>query len=782
MEPVIKISVRNIVEFALKCGDIDSGFIGRTTAALGTKGHRTVQKMRSTFYEYLSEVPITHRVNRDGIVLEISGRIDGIYLRDGITVIEEIKTTERQIENIDENYNPFHWAQAKCYAYIYGVQYKLEKIDTQLTYYHRGTKELKSFFKSFTIEELGEFFNEIVSKYLKWANIINKWKIVRNSTIKNLKFPFVKYRKGQREFAVAVYKTISEGKKFFAEAPTGIGKTIGAIFPGVKAVGGNQIAKIFYLTAKTSTRDIAQEAYENLRRQGLRFKTVTITAKEKMCPQDKMSCKPEDCVYAKGYYDRIDDAVEDILNIDNFNRETIVQYSVKHRVCPFEFSLDLSTFCDGIICDYNYVFDPRVYLKRFFTDVREDYGFLIDEGHNLVDRARDMFSTEISKKRFFEIKNEVKNDYPALKKSLNEINSFFIKIRKKCEENNKSYIINKDQLKDISEYLENFISDAEELLSKNGNYSFREKLLELYFEALNYTKTSELYDEKYITYIESVRGDVRIKLFCLDPSRLLNEGMKRAKSSILYSATLSPIEYFINILGGNENDYRIRINSPFDQSNLCLMISDNISTKYANREFSYKNVAQCINSMINIRKGNYIAFFPSYKYLNEVYSVFSQNFSTVETICQSSGMLDVERDEFLKKFSCDNEKTLLGFAVMGGAFGEGIDLTGDRLVGTIIVGVGLPQICIERDIIRDYFSSINNAGFEYAYVYPGMNKVLQAAGRVIRTERDRGIVFLIDERFAASGYRNLLPSAWENINWVRSDKDISSVVEKFWSK
>lgn len=781
METIFKISVRNIVEFALKSGDIDSGFASRSVAVEGTKGHKAVQKLRISQEEsYLSEVSLVYCITKGDIRLEISGRIDGVFVKDNIIIVEEIKTTERQLDNIEEDYNLLHIAQAKCYAYMYLVQNKLERMGVQLTYYHRNTKELKSFFYIFEFAELENYFNEIVNKYLKWAVIISDWNEKRNVSIGNIKFPFATYRKGQREFAVATYKTICEGKKLFAQAPTGIGKTIATIFPGVKAVGEGRIAKIFYLTAKTSTRNIAEEAYENLRKCGLNFRTVTITAKEKLCPQEKVSCKPEDCIYAKGYYDRIDNAIEDILEFEHFNKSAIIQYSQKHKVCPFELSLDLSLFCDGIICDYNYVFDPRVYLKRFFMDVREDYGFLIDEAHNLVDRAREMYSAELLKSSFLNMKNEIGKEAPEVKKSINEINSYFIKLRKKMEMKNEIHFVTKELLEDINGLIEKFITYSEILLSKGKNYSFRDKLTQLYFDAMNFIRTTETYDDKYITYVERGGNDIRVKLFCLDPSKLLKVAMKRGKSSILYSATLSPIDYFRNILGGDEEDYRIIINSPFEEANLCLMIANNIKTQYNVREFSYIRVAQYINQVVEIKKGNYIVFFPSYKYLKEVYNAFCETCPTVETICQVGCMSEEAREVFLNNFSRLRDTTLVGFAVMGGAFGEGIDLTGDRLIGAIIVGVGLPQICLERDIIKDYFEGINNSGFEYAYTYPGMNKVLQAAGRVIRTERDKGVVFLIDERFSRNVYLKLMPKEWKNINWIKSEKDVDRAVRLFW--
>lgn len=784
MDKLIKVSVRNIVEFALKSGSIDSGFSGRNVAIEGTRGHRAVQKLRQQEQEeYLCEVPIAYEVREGNIILEISGRIDGFFMRDDIGIIEEIKTTERQLEAIDENFNPLHIAQAKFYAYMYCCLNSMDKIGIQMTYYHRATKAIKSFIEIYDKTCLEEFFIKVTSKYLKWADINARWSEERDCSIGEINFPFETYRKGQREFAVAAYRTITEGKKLFAQAPTGIGKTIATIFPTIKSLGEGHISKMFYLTAKTVTRNIAEEAFENLRKRGLRFRTVTLTAKEKVCFLDKVSCKPEDCPYAEGYYDRVDTAMEDIFKTDNYNKTTLLEYSKKHRVCPFEFSLDLSLFCDGIICDYNYVFDPRVYLKRFFLDVREDYAFLIDEAHNLVDRSREMYSAELLKSSFLSIKNELGKEDKKLKKSVSNINSFFIILRKTMEDSNSTSIVKNEPPEEINELLEKFVECAEEFLSRGGSYSFRDRLLELYFDSLNFIRTLEGYDEKYVTYYEKGKGggDIKLKLFCVDPSSLVGEAMKRGKSSILFSATLSPLEYFKYILGGSEEDYRITIKSPFDSSRLCLMIDNTINTRYDVRELSYRNIADNIQAIIEAKNGNYIVFFPSYKYMNEVYNIFSETFDREKIIIQRSSMSEEERDEYLSRFEAENETSLIGFAVMGGVFGEGIDLTGDKLIGAIIIGVGLPQICLERDIIREYFSGSNGMGFEYAYVYPGMNKVLQAAGRVIRTERDKGIVFLIDERFSRSNYLALMPSEWKDIKWLKNNVDVKGILKEFWS-
>lgn len=774
---VVKISVREIIEFVLKSGDLSSEYIGSSTGVEGTRAHRFIQKNRPE--GYISEVPINYSLDLKEIYLEVSGRIDGIYKYENRVVIDEIKSTSLSLEYIDEDYNYMHWAQAKCYAYIYADQNEFEDIEVQLTYVNRENQENKSFCKKLSFQELGEFFFDIINKYLDWIGKVCSWTELRNSSIEKLDFPFKTYRKGQRELAVGVYKTIKTGSRLFVQAPTGIGKTLATTFPGLKSLGEGHISKIFYLTAKTITRTVVEGAFDSMRSNGLRLKTLNITAKEKICFREG-KCRPDECPYAVGYFDRINYAVEDIFSLDNFNMNNIQEYARKHMVCPFEYSLELSLWADCIICDYNYVFDPRVYLKRFFSTGGKDFLFLVDEAHNLVDRAREMFSAELFKKDFLSLKRKSKNELPQIYEAVNKINSCFIEFRKRCEERDENYLIEPEPLKEFNTLIRRFTDKCDAYFESKRKCDFHEELLDLYFEGVSYIRISELYDERYVTYIEKYSNDIRIKQFCIDPSYLLSESMKRGKSTVLFSATLAPLDYFSYILGGEREDYKIRIPSPFPQWNLELLLADNISTRFRNRELSYTKVAEAIYSVAKSKKGNYIAYFPSYKYMYDVIESFVNLNTGFDIIYQRAEMNEGEKEAFLGSFTLDRDNTLVAFAVMGGMFGEGIDLAGDKLSGAVIVGVGLPQVCLERDILRSYFQEKNDMGFEYAYIYPGMNKVLQAAGRVIRTENDRGVVLLIDERFSNYNYKELFPDEWSHVKRVRNSRAIEGCVKDFW--
>lgn len=775
MSNIIKVSVRNLVEFVLRSGDIDNSFISMSRALEGTKAHQKVQK--SYGIEYKPEVTLKHNVYYDNFIIELQGRADGIFTFSDEIIIDEIKSTTKDLEDIDENYNELHWAQAKCYGYIYCIQNDLNYIYIQLTYFHIESEEKKIFKRRYTCDELKEFFLSLTDKYIEWASITFYWAETRDKTIKQLSFPFGSYRKGQRELAVATYKTIEEGKSLFAQAPTGIGKTMSTLFPSVKSIGEEITSKIFYLTAKTITREVPIASMEMMTEKGLRIKTIVITAKDKICLNDEVKCNPRDCPFAKGHYNRVNAAIMDIFeNEDLITRDVAISYGRKHNVCPFEFVLDISLWSDVVICDYNYVFDPQVYLKRFFENPFENYVFLIDEAHNLVDRSREMFSAEIKKNNFLELKDIFKETYPPIYKSLNKINSILNKLKRELEIEGEYY--QKEEITDLYYPIKRLVTVLEPWLIEEKSHEEYDKVLELYFNLITFNRISEFYDNHYVTYIKEESKDLILKLYCVDSSYLLREALERGRTAIFFSATLTPLDYHMDLLGGKRGDYNIKLSSPFPRENLCLMVGNNVSTRYRDRERTYIDIVRYIEAFISAKEGNYFVFFPSYAYMTTVYNLLINRNQDLNIIIQNGNMSEIEREEFLLNFKEGNN--LIAFAVMGGIFSEGIDLTGEQLIGAIVVGVGLPQLCFEKNIIKDYFTHNLGEGYEYAYVYPGMNKVLQAAGRVIRSPQDKGAILLIDDRYGTSKYKSLFPNEWLGFKNVRNDMTIKKVLEKFW--
>ncbi|MBC6296728.1 ATP-dependent DNA helicase [Listeria sp. FSL L7-1517] len=773
----VKISVRRLVEFVLRSGSIDSRMTSSDRALEGTKIHQLLQK--SAGDEYKAEVSLKLDRTVAGVAFSLDGRADGIINE---RIIDEIKSTETAIEEITENFRPLHWAQLICYGFMLAENEGLSEVELQLTYYQIVDEETKQFRRTMSREEMGAFVDDLLTKYAIWAQMSAAWELKRNQTIKELAFPYNSYRRGQRELSIAVYRTAVSGENLFCEAPTGIGKTMSTLFPAIKAMGEGKSDKLFYFTAKTITRQVAEDALDEMRRKGLAARSVTITAKDKICFLDERKCEPDHCQFARGYYDRLNEALFDILGQEEaITRPIIEQYARKYTLCPFELSLDVALFCDAIVCDYNYLFDPVVYLKRFFSENLGKYTFLVDEVHNLVDRARSMFSATLRKSLIMQVKRQLdKKQHKRLWNSIDAMNKVMISLNKKLVESNTTIHVRKEQLEEWNETVLKFTFVAKDWLPQNTQSGAQTSVLELYFESLRYIKIAELYDERYTTQITRSRNEIEIKQLCLDPAFLLSEKLKLGTSSVLFSATLRPIDYYTNVLGGESDTSRMIFSSPFEQKNMHLLVADYLSTKYQMRENSMEGVVEALFALISGKKGNYLFFFPSFHYLERIYQLFKEKYPDVRVQKQENSMDEVGREAFLAEFEADNVETLVGFCVLGGIFSEGIDLRGERLIGAAIVGVGLAQLNPESDLIKDYYNKTIGHGFDYAYQIPGMNKVLQAVGRVIRAESDRGVVLLIEERFSADRYRALFPAHWNHAKTVKNTQEIVQQVSEFW--
>jgi DNA excision repair protein ERCC-2 len=740
------------VEHVYRSGSIDNRFRPQSSLIDGTRIHQKIQK---TYQEGdQKEVYLHSEIHYKDLTFLIDGRCDGLLFQDEKVTIDEIKSTNQPLEQIKDDGYPVHWAQAKMYAYMYMRNHDIPEISVQITYVHVESLAKKQFKITCHFSELEEFVLTILESYTPYAAWLCEHQIKRDNSIIELPFPFETYRVGQRKFAGAVYKTIVEEKNLFAKAPTGIGKTISTLFPAVKAIGAGHLTRIFYLTAKTITRTTAEEAFDKMATVGLYMKTVTITAKDKVCFKVETKCQKDYCEFADGYYDRINGAILDILaNENSLTREVIESYARKHTICPFEFSLDLSYAVDAVICDYNYIFDPRVSLKRLIEDQKKTSVLLIDEAHNLVDRGREMFSASINKDIFLQLKKELKGIDNEVSDAAGRLNSWFLSLKKKMAKRNEEVLQGLDDT--FTNLLHDFLQKAEAILLKNDTFN----LLEAYFKVNQFMKVIELIDDHYLIFAEKNRNDLSIKLFCIDPSKLLTYMGKGYRAKVFFSATLSPLPYYKEVLGGKGEDYNLTIPSPFSKEQLDIFIKP-LSTRYHDRERTKETIVKILHALVKKRPGNYLCFLPSYEYLRTIYEGFKEVNSETETILQDAGMSEAEREFFLAMFQPQSQKTLLGFAVLGGVFSEGVDLIGERLHGVVIVGVGLPQLCLERNLIKEHFNMTKKNGYDYAYVYPGMNKVLQAGGRLIRSEKDQGTIVLIDDRFLENKYQNLLPQEW----------------------
>ena len=843
---IIKISVRDLVEFVMRSGDIDTT---RSTSKeieamkKGTKLHKKVQK--SMARNYLSEIQLKEEtiVDREDIKFSIliEGRADGIILPDRSKscdksyreilkenyidriekqsrynsdvinlfnnfmmqdeenkddwstedspytiedrkhiIIHEIKGVLREVEGIKEPIS-YHRAQAMVYAYIYAKQNKEKVISIRISYYNLESEISKHFGERFSFEYLEEWFEELMREYTKWAYYKAKWEEKRNNSIKKLQFPF-EYRPGQRKLVADVYRTIIRDKKLYLEAPTGVGKTISTVFPAVKAMGEEVIEKIFYLTAKTITRTAAENTFRIICNKETDFKYVTITAKEKICCNEQVACNPIDCPRAKGHFDRINDAVFDLINNENIiSREVILDYACRYKVCPFEMCLDVTLWVDAVICDYNYVFDPNVYLRRFFEgDVKQNYVFLIDEAHNLVERACEMYSAILVKEDFLTVKKLVGDHSTKLAKCLDACNKELLKYKRNCDEC--EVIHDFGEIGPLIIHLMRTITIMDEFTRENNNFEFKDNVTDLYFAIRHFVNMYDLIDDDYLiyTYFDEY-NNFKIQLRCMNPSRNLKVQLNKGKTAIFFSATLLPIKYYMGQLGADEEDYAVYAPSEFDKNKRLIMIANDVSTKYTRRnDGEYSRIAKYIEIFTNAKTGNYMVFFPSYSFMENVYGMLDEELKDL-IILQDSNMTEEEKEEYLKQFEEGTSVTRIGFCVLGGIFSEGIDLKNDRLIGVVIVGTGLPMVCTEREIYRGYYDDVNGQGFEYAYLYTGMNKVLQAAGRVIRTYEDIGQILLLDERLLTRQYQGLFPREWFPYEVVNI-KSVKEKVNQFWKK
>lgn len=792
----IKLSIRSLVEFILRSGDINTGSGGvRDTEAMlkGSKIHRKIQ--RSMGPEYEAEVSLSYEIpmKKDDLefVVVLDGRADGIIKTKEKVTIDEIKGMYQDVTLIEEPYL-VHKAQAMCYGFIYGTQNQLKEVEIQMTYVSFETEVIKRFQETFSMEYLKEWFEHLINEYGKWAAWQIKWEMERNESIRGKEFPFP-YRPGQRDLVVGVYKTILRNKKLYVEAPTGVGKTISTVFPTTMAMGEGIVEKIFYLTAKTITRTVAEEAFHTLVKSGMHLKVITLTAKEKICILEKPECNPTACERAKGHFDRVNDAVFDMLVSEHeISRDLIEQYAAKHMVCPHEMALDVTLWADAVICDYNYAFDPKVYLKRFFqSEKKNKYCFLVDEAHNLVERAREMYSATLVKEDVLLVKNIVKSRSKRLEKRLSVTNRQLLILKKEWEgsqingagQTKYQMVQNIDSL--ILSIM-NLLTEFDEFLKDFPEFPERDQVMEFYFSLYHFMNMSELVNDKYQIYAnQDEKQNFYIRLQCMDPSDNLKICLEKGSSAVFFSATFLPIKYYMEQLAGTPDDYAVYAPSPFDPKKRMILIANDVSTKYTRRNLvEYEKVVRYIHDFVRHKTGNYLVFFPSYKYMETIYELtrnehWQERYDKLEIILQKNHMTELEKEEFLEEFQVSPDKTKIGFCVMGGIFSEGIDLKNDRLIGTIIVGTGLPMVCDERELFREYYDNRTKNGFDYAYLYNGMNKVLQSAGRVIRTTEDVGTILLLDERFLNRQYTDLFPKEWFPFETVNAN-NVNEKIERFW--
>ncbi|TLQ05194.1 ATP-dependent DNA helicase [Pediococcus stilesii] len=779
-----KIGIRQLVEFILRTGDLNAAVNSQNTALEGARIHRKLQKQRGEDYE--KEYYIKRTVDMDDEQFTIEGRADGVVIGDEL-FIEEIKTSDPTFDELSENTKTLYWSQAKVYGAILTQDLDFDRVTIQLTYYQRPTDAIVEKQQEFSRSELKKFFDELIEEYEQWLKLRSDWRKERNQAARKLEFPFPEYRNGQRDLAVAVYKTILTSQRMFVEAPTGTGKTISTMFPTIKALGEEKIDRFFYLTAKQSTQHVAEEAIKLMSEHGLKLKSITLTAKDRMIFPEEVDVKPEDNPYMIGYYDRIKDGIKDVLlNENQLVKDKIQMYAKKHMLDPFEFSLDLSLFCDLIIGDYNYLFDPMVYLQRFFSTEDQNNFFLIDEAHNLVSRSRAMYSAEINQDAVIKVQELFKKakgdvDSKQIKRRLTQLDNELELIHQAFSEQSEEYMVENNPLDALEKAMLNFNEAGREWLPKQPDNDLTSGILDLFFINNKYVKISEYFDESYRVLIKNTEAGINIQEQILDPSPYLDASLKKGRGAVFFSATLSPVDYYQETLGSSTG-LSLRMASPFDQNQQNLLLTSYIDTRFAARQNSLPQIVASVAALVDAKEGNYLIFCPSYGYLTQIADAFKELVPDVKVTVQTNQMTAEDRKAYLDAFREEKNGTLVGFAVLGGIFSEGIDLTEEQLIGVGIVSVGLPGLSIERKLLQNYFDEKNGHGFEYAYQLPGMNHVLQAAGRLIRTNKDRGNIVLMDQRFVTSRYTNLFPRHWSNYRKIYSVTALQKAVKSFWGR
>lgn len=745
------LSVRDLVNLVLRSGDIDVRFGASGRMQEGQEVHKAIQAE----YEDGWEKEVSFKLKCDTMDLTLQGRADGVFHRKGI---HEIKSTRRKLGEWDQEGEFVHWAQAYCYAHMLALEEGLESVEVLLTYANMPMAERKDFLQTKSAAWLAEFVNDLLNQYRQWHELTQVWLKRREETLKALNFPYAGYRNGQRKLAAAVYSAVRDQFIMMAEAPTGVGKTVSTLFPSLKAMGEGHLDRIFYLTAKTVARTVAEESLNLMRQAGAEVKSVTLTAKERICFTNEKKCNPEDCSYAKGHFDRINACLMDAMsNEDNMDRVAVEAYAKKHHVCPAEFAFDVASFSDVIICDYNYVFDPLAKLQRFFVEVTEKYAFLVDEAHNLPQRGRDMFSATLCRDDILALcKAFPKTSQPY--KSLGKLNSQMLALTKVLKEEDEEFgsseYINGKLLATLGKAFDNCITY---MLDTEG-FELDKHASEYLLRCYRFQFMSDYFSEGHL-WVDTIEDSGTCKMVCIDPSSLLKAIYGNSVATIIFSATMAPYDYYEEILG-IKGCRKLVLDSPFPHENRRMLLGAGVDTRLEARERHYDRMVAYILALVKSKVANYLVFCPSYEFLRQIESRLAEGLDEGRIVSQVTGMTEADKIEFLEAFERESLTTVVGLAVLGGSFSEGIDLVGDRLEGVVLIGMGTPYMSAENELIKNFYEGRNQNGYTYAYVYPAINKIVQAVGRLIRTESDRGVVLFLDDRYLYSRYKILLPSHW----------------------
>ena len=832
-EDKIELSVRELCALAFQSGDLNIGFspMARYEAArVGREIHQRLRKERGSAYH--PEVSLRHECRLEGLTFSVCGRADGVIIDpdSGDYTVEEIKSMSIPLWQQDHSFaRREDMGQLICYGYFLAAAKSLNRLSLRLTYVCTTDDDIHYQDTIMTVDQLKDAFVAMLNMVHLRARDLRDREVVLRPLAKAATFPYAHLREEQGDMIRELWRDMRHRETVFAQAPTGIGKTISTLYPAVKCFGEGRCDKIFYLTAKSATRREAVAAVERLMATGVPLRAAVIAAREPMCAcrtakaaEGRLSrhCNPDMCPYAKGYYDRVDGVIRRLLSGENrvFTPRVIADAAEQGEVCPYELSLDLSERCEIIICDYNYVFSPSVYLKRYFSEgipntEGNKYIFLVDEAHNLADRARDLYSATLSMSELMSWQDALqayeddcekafrdmlfpeedvtygKGSTPVL--TMDDLLGDLRRAAVACKENlvegsdgiKRGSVLLKEAPVILLETVHALCKKYDGWLRRNVHHPMYSTVDALASSLRAFRTAGMYYDEHYATLTEVEGVDVRVSLICLDPSGILAPILQKATARVLFSATLTPQDYFADILGGGRDSICVAFASPFPPDRLCVAVADHISLRQEDRQKAVRQVVSYIAATVSAKKGNYLVYFPSYEYMEKVRSAFAQKYPKVPLLVQHQGMTVAERDAFIAAFAEASGKLKVGFCVLGGSFSEGVDLPGNSLIGVIILGVGIPGLSSLRNIMAEHYNlDREGEGYAYAYTYPGMNRVLQAAGRVIRRPEDKGVVVLLDDRYAAPPYTSLYPEHWKDMVAVGDPASLNDHLRKFWER
>ena len=772
----IELSVHELVDFVLRKGDIDSRSFNSMTMQEGTRIHNIYQSKQGS--NYLKEYPLKGIFSYEDSLVYLSGRSDGIILEE-VPIIEEIKSTNCDLNSFFKENEEWHLGQAICYGYLYAIEKGLDKVKIRLTYISQVNNDILKKNYCYKTDELLAKIHQYFDVYFQFARIIETRKNRRNESLSVLRFPFSNAREGQMELIDFTKQAIESADSRFAEASTGIGKTMATIFSTLSYLKEDKLDKVFYLCPKNTNFDNAAKALEILNKEGYLLSYTEIRARSKMCPYKlEKTCNPDDCPLTVGYYSKLKDVLKDCLVHENLlNSEIIDKYAKKYDVCPFELSLDFSVYTDFVVCDYNYAFHPISYLRRFFEVPDKTYRIfaLVDEAHNLIDRARDMFTVTFSEEDYKNLKKELKGyRNPEINKILRKINQD-LRLFKQFEFNDQPIILEQLDSKFI-QHITKLRSEINVLETDNPKLKLKKGkdfLIDLY----KFIVINDLLNDGFKIILDNKYDNLTIKLFCIDPSSFINKSLFHFLGTLFFSATLTPIDYFQKVNLNRDGFKTISLPSPFNPNNFFLIINDNISIKYKDRDKTLEEVVKEINIFVSKKVGNYLIFVPSFEYSRKIEKYFIND---NRFVFQTATMTNKDKDEFLANFKENPQESRIGVCVISGSFAESIDLTGDRLIGVVIVGVGLPQVNFENNLVKDFYIQKEMNGYEFAYMNPGINKVLQALGRVIRTQNDKGSALIIDSRYAQSHYFSILKDRYKNYTKIKDSNGLIKALNSFY--